>query len=179
MEMPNLISLDDDELAGNAESAIDKLLANTEEVDSQFSNGVDWSIREADNNACILYISDAQDNPLGYVKYNKMVTIPNAIIIQMTFLYEDNRGQGIMSTGYEYLLNYYGVIVSDSDLTDDSYNLYEKLAKKYPSYVLDYKQNKILPIKFQSPEYTELETKAHVEGTSGNYRVVVSKEPLL
>lgn len=178
LEMPSLITLDDDELGDNAPREIDRLLANSEEVDSQFAHGVDWSIRESTTNACILYISNAMEEPLGYVKFNKMYTIPNAIVISMTYLYEDNRGQGIMSTGYEYLLNHYGVLVSDSDLTDDSTNLYRKLTSKYHSYLYDYRNKKLLNIKFESEEYNAFETKAHIEGTSGDYRVVISKNEM-
>lgn len=178
LEMPSLISLDDDELEGNAQREIDKLLANSEEVDSKFEHGVDWSIRESTTNACILFISDAMEEPLGYVKFNKMHSIPNAIAISMTYLYEANRGQGIMSIGYEYLLDHYGIIVSDSDLTDDSVNLYRKLANKYHSYLYDYKNKKLLNLKFESEEYNAFETKAYIEGTSGNYRVVISKNEM-
>lgn len=180
--MPNLISLDDDELASNTERAIEKLLANTEEVDSQFSDGVDWSIRESTNGANgadALIISNNAGEPLGYVKFTKLHTIKNAIIIIMTYLYEDRRGEGIMSRGYEYLINYYGTIVSDSDLTDDSYNLYSKLSKKYNSYIYDYDNKSILPIKFESDEYNTLDTKAHIDGTNNNYRVVISKNNLI
>lgn len=179
LEMPNLISLDDDEYAGNAESAINKLLANTEEVDSQFHHGVDWSIRESTSGADAMIISNNAGEPIGYVKFTKLHTIQNAIIIIMTYLYEHSRGEGIMSQGYEYLVNYYGTIVSDSDLTDDSYRLYEKLAKKYNSYVYDYDEKTIMPIKFQSDEYNALDKKAHIDGTNNNYRIVISKNKLL
>lgn len=179
LEMPNRISLDDDQITSNAESAIEKLLANTEEVDSQFADGVDWSIRESTNGADALIISNNAGEPLGYVKFTKLHTIKNAIIIIMTYLYENSRGYGIMSKGYEYLINYYGTIVSDSDLTDDSYNLYSKLAKKYNSYIYDYDNKSILPIKFESDEYNTLDTKAHIDGTNNNYRVVISKNNLI
>jgi len=178
LEMPSLISLDDDELAQNAPKEIDKLLANSNEVDSKFSHGVDWSIRESTTNACILFISDAMEEPIGYVKFNKMYTLPNAITISMTYLYEDHRGQGIMSTAYEYLLDYYGVIVSDSNLTDDSTNLYRKLARKYHSYIYDYRNKKLMNFKFESDGYNKFEEKAYIEGTSGDYRIVISKNEM-
>lgn len=178
LEMPNLISMDNDYYAKHTPKAIEKLLADSEEVDSQYADGVDWSIRESKTNANILYISDNLEEPLGYVKFVKLATIKNAITIMMTFLYEEHRGQGIMSKGYEYLLNYYGTIVSDYDLTDDSTALYEKLAQKYNSYVYDYAKKEILNIKYDSPEYQKLWEKSYVDGTAGNYRIVISKENL-
>jgi hypothetical protein len=177
MEMPNRInSLEDDDDYRLKE--IEKMADATEEVDSQYYQGTDWSIREykSEPTRGMLYITD-KDQPVGYVKFNKFHSIPNAIWIQFTYLIENSRGEGLMSKGYEYLLNYFGALVSDTDITDDSANLYYKLSQKYKSGIFNNRTKEFKEMKFDSPEYLQIEKEAHIAGTSKDILWVIIKNP--
>lgn len=178
MEMPEMISLEDEDVY--YENKHRELLSKTDELDSIYSSGVDFTIRTGPNNYSwynLLSITE-NDELLGYSQFKMFhgLNLPNtAIQIKISYLREESRGLGYMSIGYEYLLDYYGCIVSDTQLTDESFGLYVKLSKKYRSGVYDMKSKSFTEMKFDSPEYADLDSKAYSNGDSNKFMLVLMK----
>lgn len=178
LEMPEMISVGDDDDYYDRKHT--ELLSRTEEVDSIYSSGVDFSIRTGATGYSgynVLSITEG-DELLGYSKFRNfpVLELPTgAIQIEMTYMREGSRGMGYMSMGYEYLLKHFGCIVSDFQLTDDSFGLYVKLSKKYRSGVYDRKSSTFTEMKFDGPEYTALDSAAYANGESNQYLLVLLK----
>ena len=178
LEMPEMISVGDDD--GYYDRKHNEYLSRTEEVDSIYSSGVDFSIRTGTKGYIgydVLSITEG-DELLGYSKFKKFPAegLPSGSIqIEMTYMREGSRGMGYMSMGYEYLIGYFGCIVSDFQLTDESFGLYVKLSKKYRSGVYDRKSRSFTEMKFDGPEYTALDSAAYSAGTSDQYLLVLMK----
>lgn len=80
------------------------------------------------------------DGFIGYIDFNwfrKDPEHPNAVLVDFTYLLSKYRGSGIMVDAYRMLINHYGAVVSDKDLTAESDAIYKKLAKEFTPMIFD------------------------------------------
>lgn len=145
-EMPQYTGFanDDSEVISKAE----KYYNRAEEIDSIVKHGDTYTLmKDTEHHGIYLIIQDKDDEFIGYVKANPFYKLQKAIQIQMTEIIDSQQQQGIGTTAYEYLLTHYNYIVSDTDLTDGSVELYRKLAKKYSGKIYQ-KDDGLLDIDF-------------------------------
>jgi hypothetical protein len=77
---------------------------------------------------------------IGYITFEhfkKDYDYPNAVVVDFTFLLSKFRGSGIMVDAYRILIDHYGAVVSDRDLTPESNAIYMKLAKEYKPFIFN------------------------------------------
>lgn len=72
-----------------------------------------------------IIIKDNDDEIIGFIRGNKKDEI---ISFNLIHINEDSRGKGIGTDIYEKLLKDNYIIKSDSEITDDTYNMYDKLS---------------------------------------------------
>lgn len=88
------------------------------------------------------YNTPDPDGIVGAIKFTKCSEFavlqehPNAKRIKFSYIVNELRGKGIMKFSYEYIINKYGAILSDEEMTNDSTGLYLSLAKN-PKYILE------------------------------------------
>lgn len=71
-----------------------------------------------------IIIKDNDDEIIGFIRGNKKDEI---ISFKLIHIQENSRGKGIGTDIYEKLLKDNYIIKSDSEITDDTYNMYSKL----------------------------------------------------
>lgn len=148
-EMPqaiNNLENSDSEVVSKAEKFYDR----AEEIDFDTFHRITYTLmKDKEHHGIYLIIQDEDDEFIGYVKANPFYNLKNSIQIQTTEIISDRQSEGIGTQAYEYLLSNYDNIVSDEQLTDGSWSLYQKLAKKYSGKIWS-KEEGMLDVDFSS-----------------------------